>query len=69
MNLAQKLYYFRTKCGLNQAELAKRANLSQGAIAHYEAGRSTPTKNNLIQLAKVLGVELEVLTDDTRSVK
>ena len=68
MNLAQKLYYLRTKRGLNQAELAERANLTQGAIAHYEAGRSTPTKNNLIQLAKVLEVEPEDLTDDTRSV-
>lgn len=68
MNFAQKVYFLRSKHGLSQAELGKRANISQQSIAGYERGRTIPPKNTLIQLAKVLGVEPEDLTDEARSV-
>ena len=69
MNLADKVKYLRTKKGYTQEELAKLANVSQPSIVAYENGTRKPVVNTIIQLAKVLGVKPNVLTDDERSVE
>lgn len=45
----------RVSQGLTQAELAKRTGLQPCAIAHFEAGRRTPSMANFIRLVNALG--------------
>jgi len=42
--------------GINQSELARRADLPRDAISTYMRGRSFPTNENLAKLAKALGM-------------
>lgn len=68
MKFSDKLSYLRNKRGLSQTELAKLSNISQQSISHFETGRGVPSMNNAIQLAKVLGVDVNDLMNDERSV-
>jgi transcriptional regulator with XRE-family HTH domain len=68
MKFSDKLSYLRNKRGLSQTELAKLSNISQQSISHFETGRGVPSRNNAIQLAKVLGVKVDDLMKDERSV-
>jgi transcriptional regulator with XRE-family HTH domain len=47
--------------GLTQAELAQRAGFQPSAIAHFEAGRRTPSLDNFRRLADALAVTLDFL--------
>lgn len=61
-NLGIRVKTQRNKKGWSQAELAKRADVSQGTISQLENGTSTNTKH-LSDIAKALGVSTEHLTD------
>ena len=69
MKFSDKVYYLRMKRGLTQAELARLANISQQSIAHFEKDRGRPQINTQIQLAKVLGVKVDDLMNDERSIE
>ena len=47
--------------GLNQRELAERLGLPPSSIAHFEGGRRGPSVENLIRLARALGVTADFL--------
>ena len=49
----------RKAAGLNQRELAERANVSAMAISKYEREENTPSSGVLLALAKALGVRSE----------
>ncbi len=68
MKFSDKVRYLRLKKGYTQTELANLANISQPALQAYETGKNKPTKNNAIQLAKVLGVSYDELMSDEASV-
>ena len=44
MKFSDKVYYLRKKKGLTQVELAEKANVSQGMIWLFEAGRRKPAE-------------------------
>jgi transcriptional regulator with XRE-family HTH domain/predicted nucleotidyltransferase len=48
----------RTRAGLTQAALARRAGTSQSMVARYETGRSSPTIDALRRLVRAAGQEL-----------
>jgi len=50
----------RERQGLTQAELAKRLNTTQPAIARFESGKYNPTVKFLDKLARALGKKLEI---------
>ena len=60
MTLAEKLKKIREEKNLSQAELAKKANVSQSMIAYIERGTKSPTINLASIIAEALGVKLEI---------
>lgn len=62
VKLAAKLClrWARQDAGLTQAELAKRAGLSQPAVARLESPDHNPTLDTLERVAQALGVRLRI---------
>jgi putative transcriptional regulator len=55
----------RKKAGVSQAALAERVGVTQGAIAHYELGRRTPSLEASRAIVKALnGFGLKCALDD-----
>ena len=51
----------REAAGMTQAELAAKMNLTTPSITKWELGRANPTLPNLIQLADIFRVPLDVV--------
>ncbi|HEV7827454.1 MAG TPA: helix-turn-helix transcriptional regulator [Pseudonocardiaceae bacterium] len=58
----------RVQQGLSQTELARRAGMTQPAVARFEAGGTVPTLPVLERLARSLGAELTVQLAPSSSV-
>jgi transcriptional regulator with XRE-family HTH domain len=64
MSLAIKLKQIRTRRGLTQVQLAKKAKMPQPYVARLESGAETnPKLDALRRLAKALGVKPSRLLD------
>ena len=67
--LAKKLRQIRQVLGLSQSEMVIRLDAGQsmhyGRISEYELGRREPSLLTLLAYARVAGVHLEDLVDDT----
>ena len=50
----------RTRCGLTQATLARRAGTTQTAISRLESGGRSPTIETLRRLLQVMGEDLQL---------
>lgn len=57
--IGERIKRARMAAGLNQRELAERANVSAMAISKYERDENTPSSTVLLALAKALGVRTE----------
>ena len=68
MKFSNKVKYLRIKLGYTQLELAELTNITQPALQAYEAGKAKPLKNTAIQLAKVLGVDVNDLMNDEKEI-
>lgn len=62
-NVRLALIQARTAAGLTQEELARRLGTTQSAIARLERGTATPRVDTLQQLARVLGIRIEITPD------
>lgn len=58
MFFADRLKMHRTIARISQIELAERLNLSRGAIANWESGRTRPDIANIPALCDVLGISI-----------
>lgn len=58
MDAAAALHDARTRVGLTQAELGRRAGTSQATISAYEHGRKEPSLETLSRLLAACGVRL-----------
>ncbi|QUX26101.1 helix-turn-helix domain-containing protein [Nocardiopsis sp. MT53] len=65
--LGQAVYDRRTELGLSQAEVARRAGMTQPQISNIEGGDSTPTIPLLTRLAKALEASLTIDLDGDAS--
>lgn len=61
MNIGERITALRKERGISQAELAKRMDISRQAVSKWENGSSVPDTERLIQLAEILGTEVEYL--------
>jgi transcriptional regulator with XRE-family HTH domain len=68
VKFSNKVKYLRIKLGYTQLELAELTNITQPALQAYEAGKAKPLKNTAIQLAKVLGVNVDDLMNDEKEI-
>ena len=50
----------RSRRGMTQTEIARRAGTTQSAIARFESGKSNPTLDFAARLSKAVGAKLEV---------
>lgn len=60
MDVPSAIRYARTRAGISQAEVARRAKTSQPAVARYEAGGSTPSLRTLERLLVACGSSVEL---------
>lgn len=58
--LGRRVRDLRVQQGVSQTELARRAGMTQPAVARFEAGGTVPTLPVLERLARALGAELTV---------
>ena len=54
----------RLIAGITQNELARRMNVTPGAVCHWETGRTMPDVAHLQKLAGELNTTVEKLLDD-----
>lgn len=66
---SHRLKQARIARGLNQTELAKKANMDPSAIGHFEGGRRKPSFANVRTLAKVLDVSSDYLLGRSESLE
>lgn len=64
--LNERIRYLRGLRDLTQSELAKRAGVTQSSLAQYESGKTSPSVQTLLQLAKALEIQPAIffITDD-----
>jgi transcriptional regulator with XRE-family HTH domain len=53
----------REAFGWSQFEMAKRADVTPGAITQWEVGRTSPSRTTMGRLAKLFGCSIEWLND------
>ena len=63
MTLGQRISLYRKRLHISQEELGARLGVSRQAVSKWETDLSTPDLNNLIGLARELGVSMAELTE------
>lgn len=63
MTLGQRISLYRKKLNISQEELGVRLGVSRQAVSKWETDLSAPDLNNLIGLARELGVSVAELTE------
>ena len=65
MQLAEKIYYYRTKCGMSQGTLAEALDVSRQSISKWETGASVPELDKLIKLSELFGITVDELVKES----
>lgn len=66
-DLGQAVHDRRTELGISQAELARRAGMTQPQVSKLELGGTVPTLPLLVRLAKALDTSLNIALDGDSS--
>jgi ribosome-binding protein aMBF1 (putative translation factor) len=64
IEIGRTVYQRRTELGWSQAELARRANMTQPAIARLETSLTLPSTRTLLRVATALGQPLHITIGD-----
>ena len=62
--LPKNLKYYREQLHMTQDQLAKALDIPRGTLANYEAGRTEPSFEMAIRIAKELDIDLLMLTSE-----
>jgi DNA-binding XRE family transcriptional regulator len=62
--LGEKIAYYRKERGLSQEKFAEYMGVSRQAVTKWESNISRPSSDNLIKLAKLFEVSIDVLLDN-----
>ncbi|QTV06745.1 helix-turn-helix transcriptional regulator [Faecalibacter bovis] len=63
--LGNNILSIRTRKGISQDDLAKEIGLSRPSIANIEKGKQRPSIYILLQLSKILGVDIKELLPES----
>ena len=61
MKFNERLKAYRKKAGLSQEQFASALNVKQYNVSDYEVGRSEPSIELLIKIAKILEISIDEL--------
>ena len=61
--LASKLRFYRIQSELTQQQVANQLNIDRSTYTYYETGKSLPTLETFIKLARVFNVSPDILLD------
>ena len=64
MKFYEKLKIIRSEKRISQAALARKAGVSKAVIGYWELNQRSPKLEQVIKIARALGVEWESLLDD-----
>ena len=67
--LGQKIKNKRKELNLTQEYLAEKLNISRQAVSKWEAGKSEPSMNNLLELSKIFGVDISYFNEEKKESK
>ena len=62
--IGEKIRYFRLLKRYSQEQIARKMNITQGAVSQWEKGRTVPDAGTLIQLSKLFDCTVNDLTSD-----
>lgn len=63
MEVMITLRELRERAGLRQVDLASAVGTSESRVRSWEAGKTAPQVRNIVRLATVLGVSVDVVVD------
>ena len=69
MKLSEKIKEYRNIFDISQEDLAEKLNVSRQAITKWETGDGLPEISNIKTLAKLMGVSLDYLLDETKKLE
>ena len=58
MILAEKISEERKKNGWSQEELAEKLSVSRQSVSKWESGQSVPDLNRILEMARILALQL-----------
>ena len=59
-----RIKQIREDKGISQTELADKLKIQRSTLSRYESGKLKPNSEILIQIAKILNVDIDMLFDD-----
>lgn len=63
MTVGEKIQYYREIAGMTQKQLAQKMGITHATLSRYEAGKIKPTVASLAQIASILKITTNKLTD------
>ena len=63
--LHDNLKRLRKSCGFRQEEVAKVLGIDRSAYSYYESGKTEPSVTNLIKIARMYKVDVDVLVGNS----
>lgn len=63
--IGKNIKRLRREKGYSQEQLARKLNVTQGAVSHWENGTTYPEAAQLLSIAELFGVTLDQFTDDS----
>ena len=69
ISLGANIKKLREERGISQEQLAQRIPISRPSVSAWEQGKGEPSVTNLIQIAKILNVSLDMLAGNSQEAK